>query len=310
VIVRDRPTPWEVIFSLRGSVLPAIVPQILVTTALSVTVVLLQKTGVTRLPDVPTVALTVLGAVLGIGASFRNTSAYDRWWEARKNAGLLVIESRGLARQAVAYLRGPNELAPNELIGRIGRRCIALTYLSRDFLRGQPVSAETEQYLRPDELAAVTASVNPPNRLLQFFSADIAEALADDRVHPLTAQMLEGRVAGLSIAFGSLERTKLTPMPFVYTLGVHRVAYLFCLLLPFGLADPGGWWTPLITAAVAYVFFGLDAIGDELSTPFAADAANTLPLDAICREVEINILETLGETDLPAPLKPRKHILT
>jgi len=58
------------------------------------------------------------------------------------------------------------------------------------------------------------------------------------------------------------------------------------------------------------VFFGLDAIGDDLSVPFAADAVNTLPLDAICRVVEINILETLGETDLPAPLKPHKHVLT
>jgi putative membrane protein len=99
-------------------------------------------------------------------------------------------------------------------------------------------------------------------------------------------------------------------MPFVYTLAVHRVAYLFCLLLPFGLSNSGGWWTPLITAAAAYVFFGLDAIGDDLSTPYAADAVNTLPFDAISRVVEINILETLGETDLPAPLKPKKDVLT
>jgi len=246
VIIRDRPTPWEVLFSLRGSVIPRILPQILVITALSVGVVLVQKTGTTRLPDVPTVALTVLGAVLGIGAAFRNTSAYDRWWEARKNAGLLVIESRGLARQAIAYLGGADELA-----GRIGRRCIALMYLSRDFLRGQPVSAEAEQYLRSEEFAAVGSSLTPPNRLLQFFSADIAQAVVADRVHPLIGQMLESRVAGMTAAFASLERTKLTPMPFVYTLAVHRVAYLFCLLLPFGLADAGGWWTPLITAAVA-----------------------------------------------------------
>jgi ion channel-forming bestrophin family protein len=305
VIIREKPTPREVLFSLRGSVIPKILPQILVITSISVVVVLLQRSGVTHLPNVPTVALTVLGAVLGIGAAFRNTSAYDRWWEARRNAGLLIVECRGLSRQAVAYLAGPNELTE-----RIGRRCIALTYLTRDFLRSQPISADAERYLRPDELSAVSMSGNPPNRLLQFFSADIADVLAADQIHPLIAQMLESRVTGLSIASASLERTKFTPMPFVYTLAVHRVAYLFCLLLPFGIADPGGWWTPLITAAVAYVFFGLDAIGDDLSTPFATDSANTLPLDAISRTAEIDILETLGETNLPLQLKAHKHVLT
>jgi ion channel-forming bestrophin family protein len=305
VIIRGKPTPWEVVFTLRGSLILKVLPQILVVTAVSVVVVLLDKIGVIDLVDIPTVALTVLGGVLGIVTSFRNASAYDRWWEARKNVGLMVIEARGLTRQAVAYVGGTDDLAQ-----AIGRRCIALMYLTRDFLRSRPISAEARQYLPPHEVGAVSSSVTPPNRLLAFLSADIAAALATDRVHPLIAQMLEGRVAALNAAFASLERTKLTPMPFVYTLAVHRVAYLFCLLLPFGLSNSGGWWTPLITAAAAYVFFGLDAIGDDLSTPFATDSANTLPLDAISRTAEIDILETLGETNLPPRVKPHKHVLT
>jgi putative membrane protein len=97
-------------------------------------------------------------------------------------------------------------------------------------------------------------------------------------------------------------------MPYVYTLGVHRMAYLFCLLLPFGLADSSGYWTPLLVAIISYAFFGLDAIGDELSMPFMS--AYGLPLDAMSRVVEINILESLGETDLPAPLQPKRYVLT
>ena len=98
-------------------------------------------------------------------------------------------------------------------------------------------------------------------------------------------------------------------MPFVYTLLVHRTAYLFCLLLPFGLADSSGYWTPLLAAVVSYTFFGLDAIGDELATPFA-ESTNTMPLDAIARVVEINVLESLGEQDLPEPLRPNNFVLT
>ena len=54
---------------------------------------------------------------------------------------------------------------------------------------------------------------------------------------------------------------------------------------------------------------GLDAIGDELASPFA-DSSNTMPLDATARAVEINVLESLGEKTLPEPLKPANFILT
>ena len=81
------------------------------------------------------------------------------------------------------------------------------------------------------------------------------------------------------------------------------------ILLPFGLADSSGYWTPLLAAVVSYTFFGLDAIGDELSSPFA-DSTNTMPLDAMARVVEINILESLGEKDLPESLKPKNFVLT
>ncbi len=42
---------------------------------------------------------TLLGLVLSIFLSFRNSACYDRWWEGRKLWGQLVYESRSLARQ-------------------------------------------------------------------------------------------------------------------------------------------------------------------------------------------------------------------
>jgi ion channel-forming bestrophin family protein len=64
-----------------------------------------------------------------------------------------------------------------------------------------------------------------------------------------------------------------------------------------------------VVAIVAYTFFGLDALGDEIEEPFGL-AMNHLPLDALCRELEINLLETLGETELPEPLRPVQSQLT
>jgi putative membrane protein len=90
-------------------------------------------------------------------------------------------------------------------------------------------------------------------------------------------------------------------MPFPYTLLLHRTAWLYCFLLPFGLVDTVRFMTPFVVGIVAYTFFGLDALGDEIEEPFGL-AENHLPLDALCREIEINLRETLGETDLPSPL--------
>ena len=53
------------------------------------------------LPQTP---ITVLGAAIGIYASFRTNSAYDRWWEGRKLWGQLVNTSRHFTQQALAYV--------------------------------------------------------------------------------------------------------------------------------------------------------------------------------------------------------------
>lgn len=296
MIVRDKPTPWQVFFVLRGSIVPRILPQILGIAGLSVVVVYLARTGVFSATPVAPIALSVIGAALSIFAAFRNSACYDRWWEARKVAGQLVIAARNLARTARSYARDE----------RIPRRCIAFVRLTRDLLRGNAPGVDD---LPPGEREAVARASNPPNRLLDFMSADIASCVASRRLAPPIAQVLEECVGQLSASLASLERTRATPMPFTYTLLVHRTAYLFCMLLPFGLADVAGWWTPLLAAVISYTFFGLDAMGDELEAPFGT-SGNCLPLDAIARAVEIDILESLGEAHAPAPLRPSEFLLT
>ena len=103
------------------------------------------------------------------------------------------------------------------------------------------------------------------------------------------------------------ERIQGTPLPFAYTLLLYRTAWLYCLLLPFGLAESLGWGTPVATALVAYTFFGLDTLGDELEEPFGT-AANDLPLDALLRVVDGVVQDALGEP-VPPPLSPERFWL-
>jgi putative membrane protein len=64
-----------------------------------------------------------------------------------------------------------------------------------------------------------------------------------------------------------------------------------------------------VVAIVAYTFFGLDALGDEIEEPFGLEP-NDLPLDAICRAIEIDLRSALCDADVPAPLAPVDDCLT
>jgi ion channel-forming bestrophin family protein len=111
----------------------------------------------------------------------------------------------------------------------------------------------------------------------------------------------------LSTVLAACERIRFTPLPFAYTVLLHRTAYLFCLILPFGLAELLGWFAPVLSSLLAYTFFGLDRLGDELENPFS-QVPNGLPLLAMTRTAERELREALGEP-VPEPLKPEDYVL-
>jgi ion channel-forming bestrophin family protein len=306
VIVREKPTAWELFFVSRGSVILRILPQMIAVTGLTLLLVVLHRRGWAQITTIAPLGLSVIGATLSIFAAFRNWASYERWWEARKVAGLIVVEARNLTRQAQSHIAAAPD---DDLSRRIALRCIVFMQVTGDFLRDRPVGEAAALYLSSEERVALVASRNPANRLLASFSADIAAAAAASRLSPVMARTLEDRVIGLTLAYGMLERTKVTPMPFAYTLAIRRITYLFCFLLPFGLSDLTSYWAPLLIVIISYIFFGLDALADDLEAPFA-DTSMVVPLDAMARVVEINILELLGEKDLPEPIRPKNFILT
>ena len=156
--------------------------------------------------------------------------------------------------------------------------------------------------------AIAPSAPNVPDAILTLVGQECSKLVQRDIVTEWRYTLLEARLVSLSGVQAACERINTTPLPFAYTLLLHRTAYLFCLLLPFGLAGLLGWATPLLSAVVSYTFFGLDALGDELEDPFGFDV-NDLPLTALVRTVERDLLAALGETDLPPALQPVDFLL-
>ena len=55
-------------------------------------------------------------------------------------------------------------------------------------------------------------------------------------------------------------------------------------------------------------FFGVKQLGDELKDPFE-NLPNDTPMSALCRTIEIDLRQQLGEEELPKPLEPVGGVL-
>jgi putative membrane protein len=313
MILRDRPSGLRLFLALRGSVLPRILPALIVNIVIA-TLVTWSHGDLFQLKiTLTTIPFTLIGLPLSIFLGFRNNAAYDRFWEGRKLWGELVLRSRNLARQCLSLIdypasaRAGNGLADARV--RMIYRTIAFNHAVRDLLRGQPSAAGLKELLLPAEFEQMGHAPNKPDFLMQQMGMDLRQCLKERRIDPCLAASIDNTMSALTGASASCERIRNTPVPFSYTLLLHRTAYLYCFLLPFGLVDSIGFMTPFVVAIVAYTFFGLDALGDEIEEPFGLDA-NDLPLDAICRAIEIDLRAALRDPNVPAPLAPVNDCLT
>lgn len=311
MIVTRRPNAIRLFFALQGSILPRIVWSLATCTALAVAVTLTHGRLFDAKITLTPVPFSLMGLALAIFLGFRNSTAYDRYWEARKLWGELLHHSRSLTRQVLTLTRMPAwsslEAASGDVTqdmrGRTIRRTVGFAHALRHHLRETDAAADLRPWLSPAEHAAFGTAQLGHDLLLRLNSRDLGDCLRAGQVEPQIAAQIDGHLGGLAAVAAGCERIKTTPIPFAYTLLLHRTAYLYCFLLPFGLVDQIGFMTPFVVAIVAYTFFGLDALGDEIEEPFGL-RTNHLPLDALCRMLEINLLEAMGVQDLPLALEP------
>lgn len=292
MIVRPRPG-WGLLFVLQGSILPRILPHIAGFALYAAVVVATSRALNLRLAEFGPAPFALLGIALSLYLGFRNNAAYDRWWEARKLWGQLIYDIRNLARAVSAIV--PEAAERRALL----MEALAFCHLLRGQLR-KVDTAEDARAFAGDSVDAVLTSLNRSNALLHRMGERIAGMKHAGSIGDIDFRILDERLTGFSIMQAGCERISNTPLPFAYTLLLQRSVYAFCLLIPFAMVSTAGWATVLFTALIAYCFFGLDALSQELEDPFGPEA-NDLALDALCRVCEISVCEALGEVPPQVP---------
>ncbi|MDE2120503.1 MAG: hypothetical protein KGJ64_07410 [Betaproteobacteria bacterium] len=302
MIVRPRLSWLRMLFVMRGSVLPKIWFRLVLVAAVATLVTLVHgdvlgwRVGLTFVP------FTSIGVALAIFLGFRNTASYERYWEARKLWGEMLNASRSLTRQYVAWVGDGAEASS------FGYRLIGFVHALRHQLRETDPMPELRELLDADLVQRLGDARSRPSLILQSLGQSVAEAGSRRGLHPQIAAVMEQGLMDLTSVLGGCERIANTPIPFAYSVIVHRTVSIYCFLLPFGLLGNAGVLTPLMVTFVAYTFLALDALNEELEEPFGA-MPNDLALRSMSEGIEITLRELLAEMPLPRPTPPDDYVL-
>jgi len=260
------------------------------------------------------VPLGSFGTVVGIIVGFRNASAYGRWWEARTLWGAIVNRSRTLARQVMTTMSPELAATPAEQaeVAALQRDLVlhqvAYVHALRQQLRGiDPVPTVAHLVPREDP-AAMAREKNLALTLQTRMSAMLVAARRRGWLDEWQWQAIEQSMASLMDSQGGAERIKSTPMPKQFDFFPRLFAQIYCLFLPIGMVVDMGWYTPLGSTLVGFMFLALERIGRVLEDPFE-NRINDVSMTAIATTIEINLRQLLGDVELPAPAQPVDGIL-
>ena len=235
MIVRDRPSGLRLFLLLRGSILQRIRWTLLFNTLLATAVTLAHGNLFTFKITLTPIPFTLMGLPLAIFLGFRNTTAYDRYWEGRKLWGELVLRTRNLSRQCLSLIELDQPVDPANRAGdvrvRMVHRAIAFVHALRLHLRSQSDDALLQRWLPAQDWPRVAQFSVRPEAIMQGLGQDLRQCLREGRIDPCLAAGIDTTLSAMTASAASCERIRNTPVPFSYTLLLHRTAYLYCFLL-------------------------------------------------------------------------------
>lgn len=240
---------------------------------------------------------TVLGTAIAFFIGFNNNQAYDRWWEARKIWGALVNDSRSFARNLINFVEGDEET-----VKIMVRRHIAFIYALKANLR-YTVDGIYIKYLTEADKNEVDQQSNMHNAILNIQAKDLQKLLKANQIDGFKFIEMNEMLTRLTDSMGMCERIRNTVFPTTYSYLTKVFIWLFVVTFTLVISQDMGYWSIFMGWLIGFVFVSTQINGMRLVNPFETNSSS-LPLNNISRTIEINLLQMIGETDIPEPIKP------
>lgn len=290
-IFEQKNYDWiRILFRWRGSVIPAILPQVGVCAIVSFIVSLTDQKGWNL--GFSLAGGIVPSIVLGLLLVFRTNTAYERFWEGRKLWGNIVNTTRNLARiiwVSVAEVKSEdreNKIATIRLL-------VAFAVAMKLHLRSEPINQELAHFMSESRFEKLKNMNNPPLEIAFWISDYLQKEQQKNNINTYQLIAMFKLLDLLVDALGACERIIKTPMPIAYAIHLKQLLFIYCLALPFQVVNELRIWTAVFVALVSFTVFGIEAIGLEIENPFGHDS-NDLPLDQICATMERNLEDLIS----------------
>ena len=258
-------------------------------------------------------SITVFGTIMSLFLAFKTNESYNRWWEARILWGSMVNYSRSFARQVLNLITldtGINLKNREELTvlqQNLIHRHLGYINALRLSLRSQSNWEELKPFLDENERLEIIEHANVSTQLIQK-QAQTLKNIFQGNSNDFRYMQIDSTLNEFYNIQGGCERINSTVFPRIYSFMTTLFTWLFAISLIFSLYDDLNWEILTMRVMVAFVFLTLEKISRSLKDPFENDISDT-PMTAICRTIEIDLREMLGEKDVPPPVEPVKGIL-
>lgn len=177
------------------------------------------------------------------------------------------------------------------------------------------VEQQIEPFLKEMECDRAINAPNVATAILDYQSQDLKKLREEDLIDDFRHMEMQKVINDFYIHQGKCERIKKYPFPRQYGSISFYFVGIFIILLPFGLLpefDKLGhelvWLNIPFTLVVGWVFLMMELVGDYSENPFEG-LGNDIPMNALCRTIEIDLRAMLGESDLPPNIEAVNGVL-
>ncbi len=237
----------------------------------------------------------LMGTAIAFFVGFNNNQAYDRWWEARIIWGGIVNDSRSWARNLIAYNQD------NNATKRMIYRHIAFLYALRTSLRKYS-DLDFHKYLSNSDLLQLDNCKHVANKLLTIQAHELKTLKLENKIDQFEFANLNGLIQNFCESMGKSERILNTIFPTNYIYFTKIFIWLFIALITLSTSSLVGASSIILGWMMGLVFNTIHLNGMNLMNPFEHNPSG-IPLNSITRNIEINLLQELGEEAIPEPIK-------
>lgn len=163
--------------------------------------------------------------------------------------------------------------AMRAMLNRLDIRGRGYAYALKHQLRSTDATEDLRRILPAALQSQVLASPFRANRILLVSGQFLGDLRRQGKISDIIFCEMDQALRKLETLLGGCERLDNTPIPFAYSLILHRTVYLFCTLLPFSLVTELHYMTVLVSAFISYTFLSLDSLAEELEQPFGTAGA-------------------------------------